>query len=114
MKRGKSKIVNTEQATILYRGALSKVNSLSGLKEDDLSLIERVALRKIAVSVFERENGLSDTEAAVIFLSNYFDYAPDNYSVQKFKEVRRLKLEESGIDVLREHFKIQSKEYHKP
>lgn len=108
--------ISPDEIRILYRQAIHKVNELSGLREEDLSLIEKVALRMIAVNVFEGGFPLqySGTESAVKFLSTYFDYAPNPTSVFNFDKLRRLKWEQSGIDVLREHFKIQSKKYHKP
>ncbi|HII15541.1 MAG TPA: hypothetical protein HA362_04480 [Nanoarchaeota archaeon] len=112
--------LSQEEIRALYRDALSSLTTYSGLIEEDLSLIERVALRRTAVGVFEGnvDEGITrvtdKAEAVARFMHQYYNFLPSFDDRIMLEYWRRDANTRHGFDVLREHFRIKSREYHKP
>lgn len=105
----------------VYQDSLETVKIYTGLK--DLSLIEKVILRKIATDALARlvlvENAYTDfppvSETVAIFLDEYYDCpAFTQADVDFLIRTRERLFREKGYDALGEFFQRRQEEKHFP
>ena len=105
----------------VYQGSLSQIKRYTGLK--DFSLIEKVAIKRIAIRALEilalTENSHQEahpiSETVAIFLNDYYDSPATTLSDIGFLSRTRKKLiQERGCDALGEFFQKKQEEKHHP
>lgn len=105
----------------IYLKALSRIKVYTGLK--DLSLIEKVALHRIAENALERCLGIKDpenqfspvTDSVAIFLDEYYGVPTgEQRDVSFLSNVRGRMIRKSGYDLLGEYFQRKQEEMHLP
>lgn len=107
--------------TEVYYNSLEEILDYTGLR--DLSLIEKVALKKISNDSFNRSkvivsnwtkiNPVSETIA--IFLESYYDFCDTkDLDINKLTLLRYKLIKEKGYDLVAEYFRKKQEEMHIP
>ncbi|MBW2972291.1 hypothetical protein KY359_04615 [Candidatus Woesearchaeota archaeon] len=95
------------------------IKSMTGLRPDELSTIERVGLRKIVENELREstENGIFSSDrpevsAAVLFVNEYYGFNALDPFAKAAYQLRGDVMKNKGFDPIREKFKMAQDEAH--